>query len=860
MTRETLSRFIQQISHWLPVGLFICALYIVHKQLKIHDLTDILGTLKTTPIQIVIAALLLTAVNYLVLAGYDWLALRFTGHTRIPLHKMIAAALLSYSISNNTGHAWAAGGSIRYRFYSKWGVPGWDILKISLFQTITYLLGALTLGLVGSELLPHYLSSTVQEPPAIHWVSLICAITLLAYWSGVLLWRKPLLIKGFELHWPSPPMAFWQTLVASADVVLSSLVLWVLLLNQVDIGFGAFLVVFVIAQVMGVISQVPGGIGVFESAFLWLMADIEATDQHLILISALLLYRVIYYFAPLLLAGTGLLGYEIYSRRIQLAEGGVVVSRILSAIVPQLYSLILLIAGSVLIVSGSIPANSDAMDWLSDLVPLPIVEFSHLAGSLIGLLLLFLARGIWLRIEVAWFGSLLLLGLGVIASLLRGFDWREALLLSMVMVLLLPTRNHFQRSSSLLSMSFSKPWLATILMVLSGSIWLGFFAYRDVEYTHELWWQFSYEDDAPRFLRALLSMTVVTVSYGLLRLLSVAPPQDLEKPCADEMTEVQALLAHCGDTHGFLALLADKYLLWNEQRSAFIMYATTAQFWVAMGDPVGEQAAAENLLWEFQEQANRHGAKAVFYQVSPALLPFYLDLGLSLFKLGEEALVDLSTFSLQGKQRDALRSARNKFGKLDYRFEILLGTAVEAALPVLRQISETWLSIKNTREKGFSLGFFTEDYLRLTDVAVIKDPSGQIKAFANIWQTANRQELSIDLMRYDPDSPKGIMDFLFAELMLWGKAEHYQWFSLGMAPLAGLERRPLAPLWHKIGTTIFDLGDHFYNFEGLYEYKAKFSPTWQPRYLAAPAGISVPFILMTVTRLISGSWQGIFGK
>ena len=860
MTRETLSRFLQPISHWLPVVLFACALFIVHKQLAVHNLSDILVTLKAMPIPIVFTALALTVINYLVLAGYDWLALRFTGHSQIPLRKMIPAALLSYAISNNTGHAWAAGGSIRYRFYSKWGVPGWDILKISLFQAVTYLLGALSLGLVGSLILPHYLSSTIQEPLAIHWVSLICAISLLAYWSGVFLWRKPLLIKGFELHLPSPPMAFWQTLVASIDVVLSSLVLWVLLLNQVDIDFGAFLVVFVVAQVIGVISQVPGGIGVFESAFLWLMTDMDATDQHLILISALLLYRLIYYFIPLLLAGVGLLSYEIYSRRSLLAESGELIVKVLTAVVPQLYSLFLLVAGGVLIVSGSIPANSEAMDWLRDVISLPVVEFSHLAGSLIGLLLLFLARGIWLRIDAAWFGSLILLGLGVIASLLKGFDWREALVLLMITLLLLPTRSYFQRNSSLLRMSFSTSWMATVIMVLAGSTWLGFFAHRDVEYAHELWWQFSYEDDAPRFLRALLLITVLSVSYCLSRLLSIAPPEDLETPSAEEIAEAKDLLIQCGDVHGFLALLGDKYLLWNVQRSAFIMYATTDQFWVAMGDPVGELSAVENLLWEFHEQANLHGAKAVFYQVSPNLLPYYLDLGMSLFKLGEDARVDLTTFSLQGKQRDSQRSARNKFGKMDYRFEMLSGSMVEAALPTLRQISDAWLARKNTREKGFSLGFFKEEYIRRTDVAVIKDPSGQIKAFANLWQTGNRQELSIDLMRYDPDSPKGIMDFLFAELMLWGKVQTYQWFSLGMAPLAGLERRPLAPLWHKIGTTIFDLGDHFYNFEGLYEYKAKFAPSWQPRYLAAPAGISVPFILMTITRLISGGWQGIFSK
>ena len=242
------------------------------------------------------------------------------------------------------------------------------------------------------------------------------------------------------------------------------------------------------------------------------------------------------------------------------------------------------------------------------------------------------------------------------------------------------------------------------------------------------------------------------------------------------------------------------------------------------------------------------------------MLPYYLDLGLSLFKLGEEARVSLPSFSLQGKQHDAQRNRRNKFVKMGYQFEILSGQALELAMPSLRRISDAWMQNKQVREKGFSLGFFDETYLKHTDVAVIKDEAGNLVAFANLWQTANLEELSIDLMRYDPNAPKGIMDFLFSELMLWGKAENYQWFSMGLAPLAGLEKFPLAPLWHKIGATLFDLGDQFYNFKGLHEYKAKYTPNWQPRYLAAPGGLTVPVIMVIITCLISGGWQGIFTK
>jgi len=860
MTRETSSQLLRKIPHILPMLLFACALYLMHKQLQTHDFGDMLRALQSMSLTTVIAAFVLTVINYLVLAAYDWLALRFTGHLQVPLLKMTAAALLSYSISNNTGHAWAAGGSIRYRFYSKWGVPGWDILKISLFQTITYLLGAISLGMVGSLLLPLYLAKSTQTPPTIHWLSLVCAAALLVYWLAVLLWRKPILIKGYSVYLPSPLMTFWQTAIAGIDIVLSSLVLWVLLLGKIDMEFGPFLVVFVVAQVLGVISQVPGGIGVFESAFLWLMTDVLATDQHLLLISALLLYRVVYYFIPLLLAGLGLVGFEIYQRREFIADSTQTARRMLSTIVPHLYSMLLLLAGGLLLVSGAMPANPEMLDTLSDLLPLPIVELSHLTGSLTGLLLLFLARGIRLQIDAAWFASLGLLGIGIMTCFLKGFNWREALVLSLILVLMLPTRRYFQRRSSLLQLSFSKSWLMAVAMVVAGSVWLGYFAYRDVDYAHDLWWQFSYQGNVSRFLRTLLLLSVVSVCYGLSRLFTVAPPQALLKPTAAELNEAQQIVMHSPEPQAYLALLGDKYLFWNAQRSGFIMFVPCSQYWIAMGDPIGDSDAFEELLYRFQEQADRNGAKVVFYQASPEWLPAYLELGLSFFKLGEEAKVNLSTFSLQGKQRDALRSARNKFAKLDYRFEILSGVAVEDALPVLRRISDAWLSNKNTREKGFSLGFFDEQYIRRTDVAVIKDELGQIQAFANLWQTEGREVLSIDLMRYDPGCPKGVMDFLFAELLLWGQAQQYHWFSLGMAPLAGLEHRPLAPLWHKMGAAIFKFGDHFYNFEGLYEYKAKFSPVWQARYLAAPAGLSVPFIFMRITRLISGGWRGVFGK
>lgn len=853
----------------IPFILMGVALMIVHHEIQVHNLRDISRTVYEMPWIVVASSIVLMVINYLILAGYDTLALRYTGHRHIPLRKVMLTSLISYAISNNTGHAWAAGGSIRYRFYTTWGVPGWDILKISLFLGLTYIVGVMTMGLGGTLLLPQSVRDSIDNPHMIDVMMFSCAAFLVLYWGAILYWRKPVRIKDVEVAMPSPLAAVGQTLIACFDLILAGAVLWVFLAGQVPFGFETFIIIYILAQVAGLLSQVPGGIGVFEGAFLWLLSGTIHEDQHLIVVSALVLYRIIYFFLPLLVAGIGLFAYEMHVRRHAISEGSRIIGKIFDTIMPQLFSFLLLLSGAVLLMSGATPTTPDSLRYVRDYIPLPLVEVAHLAGSVVGLLLLFVARGTYLRINSSWAVSLILLTLGMLSALLKGFDWHEATFLMIILALLLPAHDYFRRPSSLWNMPLSWTWAAVVLAVVFGSSWLGFFAYRNVDYADSLWLDYAYDADAPRFLRALLAMAVLSALYLLSRLLRVMRPHHYTFPDQRDIAEAAQLARRGEDVQGFLALLGDKKFFWSADRQCFIMFAQTAKYWIAIGNPVGNPArdhegnaqVYDALLWAFREEAERHGAKIVFYEAGTSLLPSLIDMGLTLLKIGEEARVRLADFSLEGGHRESLRKAVNKFTRQGYSFAILDHAEVRAQLPALRAISDKWLMRKNSREKRFSLGFFDEDYIAQTRVAVIRDQEGQITAFANLWETANQYEISIDLMRYDPEeSPAGVMDFLFVEMLLWAKEAQIKWFSLGMVPLSGLERHTLAPLWHKIGTVIYDLGEEFYNFEGIHDYKAKFDPVWFPRYLAVPAGLSAPLILMTVAKLIAGSWRGILGK
>jgi phosphatidylglycerol lysyltransferase len=234
-------------------------------------------------------------------------------------------------------------------------------------------------------------------------------------------------------------------------------------------------------------------------------------------------------------------------------------------------------------------------------------------------------------------------------------------------------------------------------------------------------------------------------------------------------------------------------------------------------------------------------------------------MGLTLLKLGEEARVPLTEFSLDGAQRKGLRYTYSRLNREGCSFEVQPAARLPELMPELQRISDAWLQDKSTREKGFSLGCFDAEYLKNFPVALIRQ-QGRIVAFANLWCSALQQELSIDLMRFDGQAQHGVMEYLFINLMLWGKEQGYRFFSLGMAPLSGLENRSFAPLWNRIGAVVFQHGEHFYNFEGLREYKEKFNPLWEPRYLACPGGLALPRILLNIASLISGGIKGIVTK
>lgn len=835
----------------LLFGLALLACWHLVREINPDQVRD---SLAAVPPRALFAAMLATVLGFLLMLAYEWSASRYAD-VRLPASTLALGGFCAFAIGNAVGLSALSGGSVRYRLYTRNGLGAGDVARMSLFASLSLGISLPILAALAA-LFDLADASAALRLPAPLLALLAVAVLLAALALGLLLARRRLAerpapgcwqvdLGRFSLRLPGVRMSLVQLLISSLDVLIAASVLYCLLPEAPP--FSSFVLIYMLALAAGVLSHVPGGVGVFEAV---LLAAFSSRIDPAGLVAAMLLYRLLYVMLPLLAAGFLLLAVE--ARRLWFPRQ---VARVASNLAVPLLALLVFCAGAVLLFSGVTPTMDEHLEALGFLMPPPLIAASHLAASLVGTLCLLLAQGLRRRLSAAWVLTLVLLCLGVVLSLLKGFDWPEALVLAAIAGVLALFRREFYRPSRLLDMPASGLALAATSGVIAASVWLLLFVYQDVAYSHQLWWQFELDGNAPRGLRAALGSALVLLAVGLTWLLRATPPS-IRLPDGEALARARTIVEASRQPEGGLALSGDKALLFHPDGQAFLMYARRGRSLVALFDPIGPPAARAELIWQFRDLCDRHHARPVFYQVRAENLPGYIDIGLTALKLGEEALVDLHTFDLasNGKEMKALRYTWNRGQRDGLSLELYAPGA--APLDALQGISAAWLAGKQVREKGFSLGRFSPEYLAHFRVAVVRF-EGRAVAFANLLECQTRAVASLDLMRVLPDAPKSTMEFLMLGLIQQFQGEGYARFSLGMVPLAGLQTRKGAPLPLRLGALVFDRGESFYNFQGLRRFKDKFLPQWEPRYLAVPAGLDPWVALADTAALIAGGLGGL---
>jgi phosphatidylglycerol lysyltransferase len=851
--------------HILPVllglGLFGLGVFALYTLLKPVRAADVIAQARAQPWSVLTTAFGATFLGYVALIGYDWSALRYLGK-KIPLPVIAVGGFLGYSFGNTVGIGVVSGGAVRYRIYSAFGLNAFEVASVSTFVALAFGLGITVVGLFALALHPFALASILPFGPGATrlWAGAgAVGLTSLLTWLSVS--GKTLRIRKFELSAPSPGVLYGQLGFTLIDTSMAALTLYVLLPDGAP-GFMAFLALFAAAVMAGVISHVPGGIGVFESLIIASMPAGMPLDQ---VAAALLLYRIIYYLVPFALA----LAF-VAMNEARLAGGAVTrllgevsdplrpLMRSATTATPALTGLTAFGLGAYLILISLMPAVLPEQADPNDLLSAILLEGGTILSAMIGVLLLILSQGLVRRISGAFWLTEAAIVSGAAAALLNGLDVGNAVLLGATAIVLGPFRREFYRSAKLTRSILSPGWIILVAgIVLAGGAFF-FFVHQSTPYSNSLWLEFSGAANTPRALRAALIGSAV-LFFGTV-FLAIQPARAHARVPDDVALATAAKIVAAQDKpEASLALSGDKALFITDTEDAFIMYGIQGKTWVAYSDPVGPFAAIEPMAWAFFEEAYDAACHPVFYEVSDSYLPLWIEMGYSLHKIGEEALVHLPDFSLSGAKFKKMRAAHNKALKEGLEIEVLTPPHAPALMQELAQVSQAWLGGKTGREKGFSVGRFDPAYLAHFPIALVRR-QGRVLAFANILRPGSGRRVSIDLMRYLPEEASGMMEFLFIELLEYYRDKGAQEFSLGMAPLSGIEARKGARMWNRFGALIFRHGGAFYNFEGLRAFKQKFQPNWRPRYIAVPAGVSPLVAMKDVALLIAGGARGIIAK
>ena len=657
----------------------------------------------------------------------------------------------------------------------------------------------------------------------------------------------------------SHPLALIRTVgVAFLAHLLDVATLYILFLafNQ-PVRLGVLVAGYAIGILFWIVSITPSGIGVVEGLMALTFTSLGIPGAAATTIT--LAFRGLTFWIPMLLGFFAVQRLRTFgsNERTLTETWGVRFAAILVALM-----------GIVNVLSAVTPSLANRIVILEKYSPLTIRHGGHLTAALSGFALLLLAQGLGRRKRVAWVMTLIVLGISAVSHLVKGLDYEEALLAVGIGGMLWLMRHHFHARSDPPSIQQGLQVLAGALLFTLAYGVMGFFLldrhysvnfgfWAALKQTVIMFTQFYDPGLVPTthfgkyFSDSIYLVGATTLGYAGLMLLR---PVFTRKPATDEeRSQAKEIVEKYG--HSSLArmlLFNDKHYYFT-QGGSVIGYAQRGRIAVALGDPIGPAQDQLASIQEFKAFCQQNDWLPAFYQTLPETLESYKQAGFDALCIGNEGIVDLETFSLEGKAGKALRNPINKMTSRGYKFVVYQPPIPDSVLEELRAISNEWLTNMHGSEKKFSLGWFDGDYIRSSAIGALLAPEGWISAFVNIIPEYQANEANIDLMRHRKEIENGTMEFLFVSLIQWAKAQGYQGFNLGLSGLSGVGEKPGDPIIEQGMHFIYEHVNQFYNFKGLHAFKEKFRPRWEPRYIIFPGTTSLPSVLITLSQATSNS-------
>ncbi|PTI36235.1 bifunctional lysylphosphatidylglycerol flippase/synthetase MprF [Mammaliicoccus vitulinus] len=804
--------------------LFICTILcvvldVLHHELVKIDFKKAIVLFREMNTVYFVGIILLGILSVSVLSLYD-IMLKQSLKISLPIHKVLSISYIINTFNSILGFGGLIGAGLRIYSYRN------DVLnKKELIKSTSLLLVSMLSGL--SLLCVLIVFRVFNADPLLDDIA----------WSKIVIYIGSLFLPLFMIFSYLKPstqndrfLGLKFTIVSALEWLAASTLLFVILKSlNINIEYFYLVGIFVIAALSGLISMIPGGFGAFDLVVLLGIKSLGVPEEQVVI--ALLLYRVAYYFFPFIIA-LGLSTFEFGS----IAKKYIEESKFYTPAVDTTSFI-----------------KSVQSDFMTKIPSLALGLLSGITGFVLyfnHILILYDAiyshhytfYSVLLALHTASTLMLLICAKGVMSGTMRSILMSIISVIVMLIVCILTTSTiiAFLWLVILLILLFIgykkaivvKKIVTSIKILLSGLLIFTMFIVNRIISKNYL---DLYPHEVTKFDKyAVFSMFWIVLA--ILCLLGMCITFILSKRFHKSLNTnasyetIQNIIDQYGGSYvSHLAFTGDKSFYVNEDEDVFIMYRHTMNAVIVLGDPVGNRNQFNQILSDFYDQMQFLGHDIIFYQVQSKLLSLYHDYGNIFFKLGEEALIDLNTFSLSGKKKRGMRATYNKLETEGYQFDIMHAPYSQEDLKMMKDISDSWLESK--QEMSFSVGSFQLDYLNRAPVAVIRNKNNEIVGFCSLMFTNYNQSISIDLIRWNKNIDLPLMDALYIHMLLWAKEEGYKQFNMGMATLSNVGLNKHAYLREKFAAKVFENMNSLYSFQGLRNYKQKYAPDWEPRYL-----------------------------
>lgn len=584
---------------------------------------------------------------------------------------------------------------------------------------------------------------------------------------------------------------------------------------------------YIISVVFMILSPFMRGLGAVEFSLGFTLTRFGFTMVEAISITAL--YRFFEFWLPMV---GGVLAF--------LAKANKLLMRILPAV-------LLFFLGVVNIISVLTPAISERLHLLRNYLPNEAIHAANYFILASGLLLLVNAAFMLKGLRIAWWFAMLLSLGSLVGNLTKAIDYEEASVAFVVLLSLISTRKEYVVKSNprLLGIGIQTALISVTAVIIYGVVGfyfldvkhfnIDFSLAQSIKYTLVNFFLVGSPDLIPsgHFAKYFIDSIQISgfLSMGFFVFTIIAPHVWKSEPNSAERIEALALTKLYGNSAmDYFKTYHDKLLFFNEERNSFISYKVLRNFAVILEDPIAanKDVMTKSLL-AFYKYCSDYGLKSISYRVPVENLDVYKRMGRKCLYLGQEAVIDLNVFSLQGGEKKSLRNALNKVNESGLKSHIYDAPLKEGLMQKLKAVSDEWLRDMERKELVFSQGMFYEEEIKNQTVLVVENEEEKIIGFMNIIPDYATNEGTYDLIRKTSDAPNGVMDYMIIELFNYFKQKNVRYVNLGFAPLSGIETpesmtgRSMKFAYEKIKS--------FSHYKGLREYKEKFMPIWHDKYL-----------------------------